>query len=267
MKTNKAISYLLMSSLCLSLLAGCAGSADPKPNNETENVETDGSECFVYLEDGDLIEYPVEAYGKEFTLPESTNETENGKFIGWLSISGINQPGDKVLAEEFMSFTALRADPDAGTVIAINGFRGGYSMMASDEEMQISSPYDDLDESGQENYFDYWQDSDGNIYEIGDSVTVDKGDVLILDAVYSTDLSGAYKVEVEFNTGVEDFDYAYLRYVKKGASIPLVLTIEPAGYRFDGWYDAPEGGNLIANESEPFSPNSDIVIYGHWIEE
>lgn len=271
MKLKKVIALLTISALCLSFLAGCAGSdvkrTDPESYTETQTVETEASECFVFLEDGDLIEYPVEAYGKEFALPESTNETEAGEFIGWLSVSGIHQPGDMVVAEEFMSFTALRADPDAGTVIVMDSFSGGYSMMASEEEMLLASPYDDFDESGREDYFDHWQDRDGNTYEIGDAVTVEKGDVLILDAVYSTDLSGAYKVEVEFNTGAEEFDYAYCRYVKKGASIPLVLSIEPAGCIFDGWYDAPEGGNLLANDSDPFTPESDIVLYAHWIRE
>lgn len=91
--------------------------------------------------------------------------------------------------------------------------------------------------------------------------------MLILNAVYSTDHSEAYRVDVYYNTGIADFDDEYHRYVKKGASIPLWLMLEPEGYRFEGWYDRPAGGNPMGNETELFTPVSDISLYGHWTKE
>lgn len=257
---------LLMTALALCALAftGCADSETASP----DAPEAEAGACCVTFEDGDSFDCPVEAYGEEFTLPESTNEEVAGEFYGWLGTDGLYQPGDTVVAEEFMSFTALRADPGAGTLLALDTVRGGYSVTTSEEEpMTLYSPYDNCEELDYEDFFDCWTDEAGNTYEGGESVTVEKGEMLVLNAVYSTDYSAAYKVEVHYNTGNPDFDMAYTRYVKKGCSIPLSVSMEPAGCRFDGWYDAPDGGERIGSEMDYFTPDSDISLYGRWIEE
>lgn len=290
---KRKIAFILTLALSASLLAGCAGgkksntttessentessekaeSSEIVENSEaadsTESADTEEmaeSDCFVTFEDGDSYDVPVSAYGEEFTLPEPEKGDDAGEFIGWIGMNGINQPGEKVVAEEFMSFTAIRADKDNGTVVMVDGVRGGYNLMYSPEEMELYSPYDDMDYDEHDDFFDYWTDDQGNTYEGRDMVKVNAGEVLILNAVYSTDTSAACKVDIYSLTGDEDTSEEYHRYVKKGESIPLWLMCEPAGLTFDGWYDAPEGGKLITDEMmAAYTPDSDISIYALW---
>lgn len=267
----------LVLTLCSALLAGCGNSgsettAAPEPE-ETEEIgqeleawEEPSEKPYVTLNDGDPYQQPVAGYGMEFTLPESPNLDAEGEFIGWLGMNGLYQPGDSVTAEEFMEFTALRITPEVSTLVAIDPVRGGYSYSTSEEEeMEFFYSMESNVDENCEDYFDHWEDEAGNSYEDGALIPVKRGEVCILHAIYSTDHSNAWRVEVDYNTGIDDFSCQYFRYVKKGHSIQLWLQIEPADCSFDGWYDAPEGGNRIGDEDHPIIPTSDLSLYAHWI--
>ena len=276
---KKVLFLAAASLLCIALFAGCAAKKDSVVLSDvhdeadkqvaedfSEAFEDSFDECYVSFEDGDFFDLPVEKYGDEITLPESENTDAVGEFLGWIGNGHIYQPGDTVAAEEYLSFSAFRNDPEYGTLLALDSVRGEHMIACSEEEIEIYSPYENYDSSDQECFFDHWVDESGNSYEAGECVTVEKGKVLILNAVYSDDLSAAYRVHVDYNTGDDFFTEEYVRYVKKGSSIPLWVILEPAGLKFDGWYDAPNGGSLLANEEDLFTPSSDIDLYGHWSE-
>lgn len=107
-----------------------------------ETADTEADDCCVSFEDGDVFEYPVQPYGEEFVLPEPADQTSEGVFCGWIGPDRLCRPGDLVVAEEFLSFTALRSDPDMGTVLALDNVRGGYSLSRSEGEMVLYSPYE-----------------------------------------------------------------------------------------------------------------------------
>lgn len=111
---------MLTLSAGIFLFAGCGatgGKSDSSESSQSMSVIAESEEqtgdCYVTITDGDDIsEYPVKAYGEEFTLPDY-DTTKEGKFYGWLGFSGLYQPGDLVVAEEFMEFEALRSTPGA----------------------------------------------------------------------------------------------------------------------------------------------------------
>lgn len=251
---KKKVILLLSILLSSQLFMGCAS----QPQEEV-------TECYVTLEDGENSTYcPVHAYGDEFTFPEGDKNAE-GTFAGWVGMDGLHQPGEKIVSQEFMTFTAVYTSPDAGTILALNSQRGGHFSMNSNEAMELPSPYEDYEGESHDDFFDVWQDQQGNTYEGGQSVKVENGDILILKAIYSTDYSKAYKVDVHLNVDSEELDY--YRYVKKGYSIPLVVSYVPQDWKFEGWFDSKTGGKRIANEDESFSPTKDISIYAHWKQE
>ncbi len=262
---KKITAFLSVLCLCCALFAGCA--AAPKASEQAQDPEASMDTGYVSFSDGEYWNYPVSAYGKPFTLPEPVGEDSEGEFRGWVSTSGLYQPGDTVIAEEFMDFTALRAYPDMGTVLMLDTVRGGYSMLSSEEEMELYCPSEDYTYEDYDDFFDHWEDENGNTYTGKDSVSVAKGEVLILTAVYSKDYSAAYKVDIYTNTGDDFFNMEFHRYVKMGDATVLFLVAESEGMHFEGWYDAPEGGHYIAGEDELFTPTGDISIYGHWVKE
>lgn len=251
---------------------GAEESAKEQTSEESSDIESEEKELagYVNIDDGDFYEYPVKAFGEEFALPESKNGESLGEFIGWIVNGDLLQPGDIVIAQEFMIISAVYSDSQMGTVVILDPSTQGYSTMASEGEMELFSPYENPITCDSEEFFDHWVDADGNVYEIGESVTVDAGQVLILHAVYSKDYTEAYKVDIYYNNGVEFFDQEYHIYVKKGVSIPLWILDRPAGYTFDGWFDDPETGHFLNSgeeDGELYTPTCDISLYGHWTEE
>lgn len=263
--------------LCAAVCTGCQKAEAPETSAELpaeEYAEVPAEEfpelledCFVGFHDGTYFEHPVDAYGAEFALPEAMDPNPEGEFYGWLGMDGLHQPGDVVTAEEFMEFTALRSSPDAGTLVSLFPSRGGYSLCTSEGPIGLERLSETSDDADCEDYFDHWEDADGKRYAGGEFVAVEKGQVLLLHAVYSTDYANAYRIEVYYNTGNPDFDYSYFRYIKRGDAIQLWLQIEPAECSFEGWFDAPEGGKHIGDEQELITPTSDLRLYAHWHKE
>ncbi|MDO4976621.1 MAG: hypothetical protein Q4E53_05085 [Eubacteriales bacterium] len=272
MKMKKQLTILMALLLCLSLFTACQNKDKPTPGTEATDTEYYGN-SINFVDGSTSFDFPVEDFDKEITLPESKNTNpEEGTFQGWIVEASVYQPGDTIVADEMTFVTALRSDPNAGTLLCLDKEKGTYFLQAYSGEMEISTPYTEFDyeatekpeDGSEDNFFDYWVDDAGNKYEGCDSITIKNDDVLILTSVYSTDLSNAYRVDVYYNTGDSELDQDYHRYVKKGFFLPLMLMFEPAGYHFDGWYDAPEGGNLLAQDMDNYTPKEDTKIYGHW---
>ena len=50
------------------------------------------------------------------------------------------------------------------------------------------------------------------------------------------------------------------------AKYPTISKPTRAGYTFEGWYDAPEGGNKILLNNNSYKVQKDITLYAHWID-
>ena len=54
--------------------------------------------------------------------------------------------------------------------------------------------------------------------------------------------------------------------VGKGESILVPSPYNRKGYRFTGWYDAPENGNLVVGKNGKYTPEGNITLYAYYID-
>ncbi len=75
-------------------------------------------------------------------------------------------------------------------------------------------------------------------------------------------VSDEYAVTADYNngvTGAEALPRTY--YIKRGETLSSVDEPQAAGYDFDGWTSAAEGGSAV---TFPLTPSQDMTIYAQW---
>ena len=69
-----------------------------------------------------------------------------------------------------------------------------------------------------------------------------------------------YNVTLDPNGGSSNIES---QKVVKGSATSLTIPTRD-GFDFVGWYDDPDGGNLLAAPNESYTPTRSIVVYAHW---
>lgn len=276
---KKRISLMLVIAAVLALCVGAvAVQAEEDGFSPDKYITFDGG--FGELPDGSMsYELEVPDYGVEFTLPENTFIYENAAFKGWLYQYELWQPGEKVIAVEDARASAVWLGDGCMGLVTVNKLLGTSCMSEISADVAgedpetaliVPSPYEDfMTWNTVDAWFEGWRimaDGANDLIPPGYDPQLKAGEQLFLEAVWNEDLSKAYKVEFNSNAPADSemtSDVGYI-YVKKGEALQAGLGIEYYGYDFDGWYDKPEGGNLIAGDQEEFTPAGDLVLYSHW---
>ncbi len=211
-------------------------------------------------------------HGEAFTLPECGFTAPTGKeFDGWAigSIDGITKhPSDNITITENTDVYAIWKDkataPETFTITldANGGTIGG----ADSKEITVNKddPYGDklIKPDSRDGFtFDGWFDATegGTKVESGDTPTGDT----TLYAHWTKDAPApdTYTITLDANGGTIGGAETKQFTVEKGNPYGDLGTPVRDGYKFDGWFDAAEGGNRVTNDT---TPTEDTILYAHW---